>query len=147
VAAQKSPQLGLKPKFFIAADNREAYLLVAKALGPEKVFWTDNRIAPPRRMPHRTNRSIGVKDKGVTAGVVPSAAAAGSTLLTSAYTEVRNRVWALWPKRSKNPGTDHMAIVDLILLARCGVWTTHQGPAVCDEGSDESLTTFHNMQL
>ena len=112
--AQQSARLGLKPKFFIAADNREAYLSVAKALGPERVFWTDNRIAPPRT-PKRTDGSYSA---GVTPGSGPLPAAAGSTLLTSAYTEVRNRLWALWPKRSKNPGTDLMAIVDLILLAR-----------------------------
>ena len=112
VAAQQATQKGLEPKFFIAADNREAYLSVSKALGPDRVFWTDNRISPPS-----TNK------RGVTPGSanplpVSSSTSGGSTLFGSAYTELRNRVWAFWPKRSKNPGTDLMAIVDLFLLAR-----------------------------
>ena len=119
MAAQQSPRLGLKPKFFIAADHREAYLSVAEALGPERVFWTDNRIAPPPRTPkHSDGSSAGVTGGGVTPGAVSLPAVVGGSLLTSAYTEVRNRLWSLWPKRSKNPGTDLMAIVDLILLAR-----------------------------
>ena len=121
-ATQQAPKTGRKAKFFIAADNRETYLRVAKALGPDKeVFWTDNRIAP-LPLPRRANDGTTAGREGPEAvnNVAASNAGGGavSGVFESAYTDVRNRLWSLWPKRSKNPGTDLSAIVDLFLLAR-----------------------------
>ena len=91
---------------------------MADALGPDRVFWTDNGISPPLAVARGLNVSgapAGVVNTNATNTTDPSSTTDPSKTLELIASEAQ-RISST--KQHGNPGLDLFAVVDLFLMSR-----------------------------